>query len=501
MKRILFVFCALPVMFLAACSSDGHSLVTPEDVAGTQVSSSSVTIDDILDILNKNSSSSNTSANPNNTSKEPGSEDDDALSEDNGETSKTRIRYSKCDSDMDETVLAALELTNTKAASMFRAFFDKNVEEGKSIGAEVKPMYRVILDQYPQSCGAQVGYAMASIVNVMNNPNVNRLYNVYEEYLPGMQSVSEFVEMANRLSDGTTGFTKRTQNTLEKEVVPVIDSAIAYMRNVVAHEGYELNLIDGGVVRQLDKSEFSLALGALYGAKAAINLAVSVNLEIKYNGGYEWISQLDNLKFNGERLNKKQTEAVDALVNLIGVNGTISSIYSDKKNTWKSIPALVDSALAQARASFEYSLSEFISDTQENDVYVVGYGSDADISVERVNEVISNLKKGLDMIRGSVQTQVGEATLVVNFPKFFENTSGFEKYLPYYEFEDTSDLSTFYFTDENMKRTASLESFANDRLDFKRDGRSYIVFPDPSFGGIFPEFKTQDDFWDFVESI
>ena len=28
-----------------------------------------------------------------------------------------------------------------------------------------------------------------------------------------------------------------------------------------------------------------------------------------------------------------------------------------------------------------------------------------------------------------------------------------------------------------------------------------IVFPDPSFGGIFPYIKTQEDLWDLLEDI
>ena len=103
----------------------------------------------------------------------------------------------------------------------------------------------------------------------------------------------------------------------------------------------------------------------------------------------------------------------------------------------------------------------------------------------------------MKVTRGTYEVKYRGQTIKIDARKYFENVAGIEAYLPYYTF-DGSDLATFYFTDKSGKKTASLLDFMDGTLSFLDDGEDYIVFGDPSFGGIFPEFKTQADIWSAV---
>ena len=440
MKKIWILGISLSLAMLSACSSDSHSPSGPE--SGN--SSSSISMSDIDNILNGSSSAG-------------------AVVDEDG------FKRSTCDIQSGENVLDALDKVNRKSIRMYEAFSNKNMEDVEALSAEIKPMYKKILDKDPKNCNAQLGYAMASIVNLVNNETLRGLYDDYEAwYNYGIESLEDFTNMITALSKKKS-FTKTAQSALEKEILPTVDSAITYMQYIMAQGDYVLNIWDGDYIRELDNSEFGLALGGLFATKAAINVATSVNLEIDDNGSYAWINNLDGLSVGSEKPSAKQQKALVKIVNLIGLNGTFTTIYTDKKKAWNSVPNLVDSALTQVRGAFQYSLNETRS-SQENDIYVVGKGADADIS-----------------------------TIKVNVRKYFENVEGIQKFLPYYKF-DGSDLETFYFTDKSGSNTESLMSFLDGTLSFPDDGEGVIIFRDPTFGGVFPEFK-QKDVWELIDKL
>ena len=469
MKKIWILGISLSLAMLSACSSDSHSPSGPE--SGN--SSSSISMSDIDNILNGSSSAGT------------------VVDEDG-------FKRSTCDIQSGENVLEALDKVNRKSIRMYEAFSKKNMEDVKALSAEIKPMYKKILDKDPKNCNAQLGYAMASIVNLVNNETLRGLYDDYEAwYNYGIESLEDFTNMITALSKKKS-FTKTAQSALEKEILPTVDSAITYMQYIMAQGDYVLNIWDGDYIRELDNSEFGLALGGLFATKAAITIATSMNLEIDDNGSYAWINNLDGLSVGREEPSAKQQKALVKIVNLIGLNGTFTTIYTDKKKAWNSVPNLVDSALTQVRGAFQYSLNETRS-SQENDIYVVGKGADADISTRDIKDVIANLDKGLEATRGAYEVEFEGKTFKVNARKYFENVEGIQKFLPYYKF-DGSDLETFYFTDKSGNNTESLMSFLDGTLSFPDDGEGVIIFRDPTFGGVFPEFK-QKDVWELIDKL
>ena len=495
MNKIWTIGVALSLTIFAACSSSSHSSTEPDESAG---SSSSVSLDDIDDILNKSSSS----AKKDNSKTDDGK--DDQTTESSSSTGKTEVnglKRSACDTKDGENVLEALDAINKKAIDLFEAFSDKDFDKGKSLSTEVKVAYKKVLDKAPKNCNAQLGYAVASIMDLANNKTLNDLYNDYDFWLNdyGIESLEDFTDMVTALSKNKS-FTKTAQEALEKQVSPAVDSAITFMQYILAQDDYTLQLSDGEEIREMDKSEFGVALGGLFATKAAITIATSMNLEIDDNGSYNWINKLNGLTVGEEEPTADQKAGLVKIVNLIGANGTFTSIYSNKQKEWKNVPNLVDSALTEIRAAFQYSLNESkTKGSQDYDFYVVGKGADADLSTSDVKEIIENLGKGLQATRGPYEVEFKGKSFRVNARKYFENVDGVKKFLPYYKFNG-SDLTTFKFTNKAGTETATLMSFLDGTRSFPDDGEGLIIFKDPTFGGIFPDFE-QKDVWELMDKL
>ena len=522
MSKYLFTIASMFFLFmLGACSDDGHSTTKPIDTA----LSSSFTLDDLDELLRDESSSSKTdddavSSSSAKSDKTTSSSAGKAQSSSSGKTTaksssskktskssssvKTSVsgEYSECDkNNMDKNGLKALDIVNQKAVDLFEAIADENMDELEELSAEVKPMYKRILDKYPNSCGAKVGYAVTSVVDFVNNDVLRSLSSDYEKWFNReIHSVDDFIEMAEDLANGDKTFTQNAQNVLLTEVLPVVDSSIGFLQYVLAQDDYTLRINNGGCVRELDKSEFGLVLGGLFATKALVNVVTSINLELTdANGKYDWMNTVYDFvqDHEGYKLNKKQTAAVDVLEKLIGKKGSFTSIYKDRRAAWRVVPELVDSALSEFKAALQYSLNER---SQEDDVFVVGKGSDADVSRSDVEEFIENIEEALAYVHGPRTFDVEGVELTFDPRKYFENYEGIETFLPYYVFTDKADLNSICFTDAKGNKTACMKDFVEE-YELPKDARGRIIFPDPTFGGIFPKFSKEYTIWDFLVKI
>lgn len=526
MSKHLFTIASMLFLFmLGACSDDGHSTTKPIDTA----LSSSFTLDDLDELLRDESSSSKTdddavSSSSAKTDKTTSSSAGKAQSSSSGKTTaksssskktskssssvKTSVsgEYSECDkNNMDKNGLKALDIVNQKAVDLFEAIADENMDELEELSAEVKPMYKRILDKYPNSCGAKVGYAVTSVVDFVNNDVLRSLSSDYEKWFNReIHSVDDFIEMAEDLANGDKTFTQNAQNVLLTEVLPVVDSSIVFLQYVLAQNDYAMRINSDGCVRELDKSEFGLVLGGLFATKALVNAVTSMNLELTdASGKYDWMNTVYDFvqDHDGYTLNKRQTAAVDVLEKLIGKKGSFTSIYKERKESWKSVPSLVDSALTEFKAALQYSLDETtISGSQDDDIFVVGKGSDADVSRKDVEDLIDDIDEALGYVRGPKTVDVEGVALTFDARKYFENYEGIETFLPYYVFSDKADLSSICFTDAKGNKTVCMKELAEE-FELPKDARGKIIFPDPTFGGIFPKFTEKYTIWDFLVEI
>jgi len=484
------------------------------------LSSSAADIDDILDEDEdgdddaKSSSSKKATSSSSKGSSSFDDEDgegdeggDSADVESSGSSSDDVVSTGACETKANSTEQKALDVAYPSLFDVIAAQDDGDADGAKGYSSTAKTNFTKILGKYPKSCAAQFGYAVSSLFDLYYNSSLGDYVDSFNDAFDATENLNGLKRLAkvlNTVGSGETSLTADIQNELSKKALPALDSAIAYMQNVVAQKNYALQFDSDGDTRELDKSEFGIVLGAAYGIKASVISLVSMNLDFDKDGSYSWISDYADVNpSDAATLNAKKTAAVKQMMSLIGKESLFTSVKTDYATKWKSVPKYLDSALIYVKAGLEFSRDEAMSgEGQEYDVYVVGNGADADISLADIKDAIADVKQmQADLKEGLVTFEISDdLDVTIDVNKFFANTKGLTRYLPYYTFEDYSDFDTFYFTDAEGEVTASLRDYQGDK--FKKFTLSNtvgkIIFPDPSFGGIFPDFESQRDIWQFI---
>lgn len=563
-KKLVYLLFAAALLVFVGCSDNSHASNAPDDEATSTTSSSSFGIID-LDILLGISSSSFTiidhnygdipvsSASEGSDSTKTGTDkkndktatdivssssksdnaqagdstDNETSTSSDSKSSSSKVRSSSsvedepvheivplqkgaCIDDTTATIKAALKKVNERSVDMFQALAQKDLDKVRISSDTTKMMYGRILSRSPKSCEAQVGYAISTVMDFLNNDLLNEIIDSYKDggnapfkSLTDESMINNLVKTANDISNNETTITLKSQKELADVMIPGIDSSIIYMQNVVAVGDYKMNVPVDGKNREVDNSEFQPALGLLFAAKALFTMVCSVNLEMSHNKSYNWISALRSIDMNdGKNLSASQTEAVKVAIDLIGAEKLFTSVYSAWTSEWSKIPEYLDSAFTESRKGFKYSIAESAEPgEQDNDIYIVGDGADADVSLDDVQNMVTALDVALDAVDLPYKINYKGVNAQINIKKFFANTDGITKFKPYYVYTDESDITTFYFADKAGKKTISLVDVANmTKLD-KNALTNKVVFPDPTFGGIFPQFSTQEDIWNFISSV
>lgn len=562
-KKLVYPLFAAALFAIVGCSDTSHANSAPDDEASAENSSSSFGLHD-LDLILGNSSSSiiiidpSKGDNPESSASEDEGEDADKKDGDKKDTdkkdstdnvtssnseagdsgnadedsdepasssSKTKTSSSsedeptheivpltngKCVDDTTSAIKQALKKVNERSVSMFQALSKKDIDQVKVSSDTTKMMYGKILARSPKSCEAQVGYAISSVMDFLNNDLLNEIVNAYKKggnapfnSLTDESMINNLVQTANEISNDKSTITLKMQKELADEMIPGIDSSIIYMQNVISVGDYKMNVPVDGKDREVDNSEFQPALGLLFAAKAVFTMVCSVNLEVAHNNSYDWISALNSINIRKEqKISATQAEAVKIAIDLIKADKLFTSVYESWTDEWAKIPVYLDSAFHESRAGFKYSISESAEPgEQDNDIYIVGDDADADVSLDDIQNMVTALDIAIDAIELPYKINYKGIDAQINVKKFFANTDGITKFNPYYVYTDESDLTTFYFTDKSGKKTISLVDVANMKdLDVNALVNK-VVFPDPTFGGIFPKFSTQEDIWNFISSV
>ena len=512
----IFLASAFSISFLiAGCSSDKHSISIPSDEDVSAGSSSSLTLDDLDDILNGSSSSSakktvsssskKTSSSSTKTSNSSSSKKTSAKS--SSSKKETKLENRRCIDDTTKTVQSALERVKANSVEMFKAFGQKDIDKIQTDSKSTLEMYRKILKKSPNSCEAQIGYAITSVINLSNDTLLNEIIDVYRSgdnatSLNEDNVINNLINTANEFTSGKKTITKRLQDEIIKSSLPTVDSAIVYLQNILAEKDYSFDISVDGNPKELDKSEFAPALGVLFAVKAFFTMASSINLEFSNKNTYDWINDFRTIHSDRKDLDGKQVQAVKMVVSLIGFDKMFTSVYDNRLDAWKTIPDLLDSAFSEARSGFKYSIKESTTPgKQDNDIYVVGDGADADVSIDDIQNIITALDVALDALEAPYKVKTNGINVTIDVRKFFQKNKGIFNYAPYYSYSDETNLCSYYFTNAEGDSTLSFCSFIDQECHTKEEMETYITFPDPTFGGILPYTKTQKDIWDLLEDI
>ena len=224
--------------------------------------------------------------------------------------------------------------------------------------------------------------------------------------------------------------TDQVQSAIATGVLPAVDSAIILLRNITNTEDFSFTFTVEGKTIELDKGEFAPALGVLHFAKAYLIAAASINIDASKDKSYQWALTLSDLNSSDfENLSTEQRAALDHVTGLLSSKSPFTTVRNGWESSWKSIPALLDTAISNVQEGLEYGIEEYNDpkNSQENDLYVVGLDEEADVSPQDLQEAIENMEMIKGFLRGPIEIDINDSlSITVNISKFFTITDGFK---------------------------------------------------------------------------
>jgi hypothetical protein len=363
-------------------------------------------------------------------------------------------KVSACADISDSEVQAELDEATNSSIGIFQALASGDFDSAKVVSAKTKSTFKTILTDNPKNCGAQLGYAVTIISDLVNNKDVNDLYNRVTNEEPSTllnvdpESYSKILMKTSVLAKSSEQplITDQVQSAIARGVLPAIDSAIVLLRNIANTEGFSFTFTVEGRTVELDKGEIAPALGVLYFAKAYLIAAASINIDASKDKSYQWALTLSDMNSSDfENLSTEQRAALDHVTGLLSSNSPFTTVRDGWESSWKSIPALLDTAISNVQEGLEYGIEEYNDpkNSQENDLYVVGLDEEADVSPQDLQEAIDSMESIKGYLRGPVEIDITDSlSITVNISKFFTITDGFQDFLPYYKLTDYSTWMT-----------------------------------------------------------
>ena len=399
-----------------------------------------------------------------------------------------------CEEITNEADKATIEQIKTDLTDVYSSFGEGDLSKTQEMSAATKSAIEAILKKYPGNCEAQLAYVASIISDIANNKKINNFldtlasrqgktkYSLFSEDIDGAAKIS-FNYTINS-SEDIRGILVSDVQAAIGSAIPSLDSAISYMTNIANDDAFTCTYPFDERDVELDRGEFAPVLAALYVAKATLTALVSINLDIDENGKYDWIDSLEELEY---RFNYYSNHGIEHLLKIIGKDSKFTSIHNSWKKEFKNIPNLLDSAITYVQFGLQYGLEEAKDGlkTQENDLYVVGDGEEADLSTADAQKIIDSLSTIHAKLHTGIDIEYAKGkTIKVNFSKLFENTDGIQKFLPYHVVNDKSEWANpdggFYWS-EDFEYQAYAQRYMQGHVGetyhkFKPSARDIMVY-------------------------
>ncbi|MGL1902762.1 MAG: hypothetical protein OCC49_11540 [Fibrobacterales bacterium] len=510
---------------------------------------------------------------------------------------------------------ALVEKANNKAIREMEDMFNADSWDEATINAPTGALslYNQALEIAPSHCGALFGKSLASMMVLTQDDDLNDFIDKMEAtpviergntQLPTItdevqinsignpafnitpeQSPTFLLKASAQLSEADPVTVQELQNVIAQSILPEVNASISRLSAILEAGNFEFNFTIRPDTRdektfQIDNGEIGPMLAGMRIFKSYLIVVLAHNLDFSDNGSYEWINTISDLEDEDyANLNNEERAALDHLTGLFSKSSSFTAIKPDYAQAFAAIPDELLQALRDVKTGLEYGIKEAQSstNTQENDIYVVGTGIDADVDPQDLQTAVDQMKHFEKYFLGTVPITYarGTKTLEVNFPALFTRTSNIQSFLPYYElnpYEEWNDVvgsdtmwttieldnytwdqdepctieeddgrykvmctrdgnersyssyefcrassiqnewkclydsrwdideltkGPFYFTDVAGNKTYGP---GDDEPDDITDLTGKIVFPDPTFGGIFPNL-TNDNIFEYIESL
>ena len=442
-------------------------------------------------------------------SKETSSASKDKSSDSKGSSSSSSVEeldISNCETAKDAKLQAQISEATAAFMNMVYSseFALKTVENYKNFQSEIAnatELFSSALESQPGNCEAQLGYALVSIVNLLNDAELNTiidtllngssnqkraLINIYQ----AENYASEVVKTA--IQADSTLITDRIQGIVESNALPTVQQSLKIFKNLIDNDFYYVYEADG-IEFSLGKGEFQLTAGALQATEAALTILASHDLDASLDGSYNWIQSLRTSSYNTTDSTKARlySNAVDHALSLLSTETNFLSIKQSWRTKYTAIPELLDSAVGNVKNGLQTLLDSADAKKKATSAALaISNGEMGDISKSDVKKAIDALSSAQKIIRTSVTVNLGEdMTLEICPKKFFGIVDGIQDYLPYYkllpmdewlDFMEDSSLYT-WTSDFNTPDAINLAQMElKQRIISKFDTITDVVFENDS---------------------
>ena len=385
-------------------------------------------------------------------SKETSSASKDKSSDSKGSSSSSSVEeldISNCETAKDAKLQAQISEATAAFMNMVYSseFALKTVENYKNFQSEIAnatELFSSALESQPGNCEAQLGYALVSIVNLLNDAELNTiidtllngssnqkraLINIYQ----AENYASEVVKTA--IQANTTLITDRIQGIVESNALPTVQQSLKIFKNLIDNDFYYVYEADG-IEFSLGKGEFQLTAGALQATEAALTILASHDLDASLDGSYNWIQ---SLTFSNSTIDSTKarlySNAVNHALSLLSTETNFLSIKQSWRTKYTAIPDLLDSAVGNVKNGLQTLLDSADAKKKATSAALaISNGEMGDISKSDVKKAIDALSSAQKIIRTSVTVNLGEdMTLEICPKKFFGIVDGIQDYFPYYK--------------------------------------------------------------------
>ena len=452
---------------------------------------------------------SSTSKDKSSDSKETSSASKDKSSDSKGSSSSSSVEeldIGNCETAKDAKLQAQISEATAAFMNMVYSseFALKTAENYKNFQSEIAnatELFSSALESQPGNCEAQLGYALVSIVNLLNDAELNTiidtllngssdqkraLINIYQ----AENYASEVVKTA--IQADSTLITDRIQGIVESNALPTVQQSLKIFKNLIDNDFYYVYEADG-IEFSLGKGEFQLTAGALQATEAALTILASHDLDASLDGSYNWIQSLIPSNYNTTDSTKARlySNAVNHALSLLSTETNFLSIKQSWRAKYTAIPDLLDSAVGNVKNGLQTLLDSADAKKKATSAALaISNGEMGDISKSDVKKAIDALSSAQKIIRTSVTVNLGEdMTLEICPKKFFGIVDGIQDYLPYYkllpmdewlDFMEDSSLYT-WTSDFNTPDAINLAQMElKQRIISKFDTITDVVFENDS---------------------
>ena len=381
--------------------------------------------------------------------------------------------------------------------------------------SEADRLYREAIEADPSNTEAQFGAAITSLLVLAINEDVRAAQDSLNAYMGneggeiflGSLDLVSTTEVAGRLPLMTAEMTQDAianpfkvsdlQQTISEEIIPAIDYSLERLQIVEGDLDFTFELTpkmqgdEYEETREIDLGEAYMIDAQLRLLKAVFQVAIAYNFDFDDNGSY---ASFDD---DSDENILRQMERLDKTVLFMTLR-TPDAMRDAKTSILVAIDK-IEEGLGAIRLETDDQDDDIILaedlDDLDDEIDLSDQGDDVPAFFREIRTVNTALRKAREILEGTVEIEADfdgdsytpKQTVIFDVGQFFDNPiEDLRTLLPYHT----------WHLDLLQNRNFADELVLTDAEGNALEDSPPLVFPDPSFGGVFSNISTNEQLLD-----